>query len=243
MEEFMEKSAAVKDPAIAFAIQDKSSRLRRLKDPFSSLSHLIFAGVSLIAGVPLIIRAFFMSGLTNGMSMILFVFGLIGLYTASGVYHGLDLSESANKRLRKVDHSMIYVLIAGTYSPVCLVVLGFPKGVALFGVIWGLALAGILMALFWITCPKWLSALIYIFMGWLCVFAMGDIVASLPGGAFGWLLAGGIIYTVGGVIYALKLPLFTNMTKGFGNHELFHLFCIGGSLCHYIMMLVYVSVL
>ena len=75
----MEKSAAVKDPAIAFAIQDKSSRLRRLKDPFSSLSHLIFAGVSLIAGVPLIIRAFFMSGLTNGLSMILFVFGLIGL--------------------------------------------------------------------------------------------------------------------------------------------------------------------
>ncbi len=83
--------------------------------------------------------------------------------------------------------------------------------------------------------------MIYIIMGWLCVFMMGDIVAALSGGAFAWLLAGGIIYTVGGVIYALKLPLFNRMGKGFGNHELFHLFCIGGSLCHYIMMLVYVS--
>ena len=237
----MEKTAVLKDPSITRAMQDKAPRAFHLKDPFSSLSHLVFAGISLAAGVPLIIRAFTASGLMNGLSMLLFVLGLIGLYTASGVYHGLDLSEAANKRLRKIDHSMIYVLIAGTYSPVCLVVLDAAKGIPLFCVIWALALAGILMALFWITCPKWFSALIYILMGWLCVFAMGDIVSSLPAGAFAWLLAGGIIYTVGGVIYALKLPLFTRMTKGFGNHELFHLFCIGGSLCHYIMMLVYVS--
>lgn len=209
------------------------------KDPFSSLSHLIFAGVCVAAGLPLILRAFLVSGAKNGLSMLLFLFGLIGLYTASGVYHALDISESVNKRLRKIDHSMIYILIAGTYSPVCLIVLNSVKGYALFAVIWVLAIIGILQAAFWITCPKWFSAAIYILMGWLCVFAMGDIVAALSGGAFAWLLAGGIIYTVGGVIYALKLPLFHH--KGFGNHEFFHLFCIGGSLCHYIMMLVYVS--
>jgi len=211
------------------------------KDPFSSLSHLIFAGVCLAAGLPLIVRAFLLSGAQNGFSMLLFLFGLIGLYTASGVYHALDISEAVNTRLRKIDHSMIYILIAGTYSPVCLVVLDSPKGTILFAVIWALALIGILQAIFFITCPKWFSAMIYIIMGWLCVFAMKDIVAALSGGAFAWLLAGGIIYTVGGVIYALKLPLFNRMSKGFGNHELFHLFCIGGSLCHYIMMLVYVS--
>lgn len=237
----MEKTAVLKEPAISRAIHGKAPRAFRLKDPFSSLSHLIFAGISFAAGIPLIIRAFASSGLTNGLSMLLFVFGLIGLYTASGIYHGLDLSEAANKRLRKIDHSMIYVLIAGTYSPVCLVVLEASKGIPLFFTIWALALAGILMALFWITCPKWFSALIYIVMGWLCIFALGDIVAALPAGAFAWLLAGGIIYTVGGVIYALKLPLFNQMTKGFGNHELVHLFCIGGSLCHYIMMLGYIS--
>lgn len=223
---------------------DGSTKLPRtfhFKDPFSSLSHLIFAGICILAGFPLIIRAFILSGAQNGLSMLLFLFGLVGLYTASGVYHALDISEAINKRLRKVDHSMIYILIAGSYSPVCLIVLDSVKGTVLFTVIWILALIGIFQALFWITCPKWFSAMIYILMGWLCVFAMGDIVAALPAGAFAWLLAGGIIYTVGGVIYALKLPLFNHMGKGFGNHELFHLFCIGGSLCHYIMMLVYVS--
>lgn len=219
----------------------ENERKFHLKDPVSSLTHLVFAGASVLAGIPLVFRAFYFSGMAGGLSMLLFVFGLIGLYSASGIYHALDISDSVNKRLRKMDHSMIYILIAGTYSPVCLVVLDSAKGRLLFAVIWAVALIGIMQALFWINCPKWFSAMIYILMGWLCVFAMKDIVAALPYGAFLWLLAGGIIYTVGGVIYALKLPLFTHMNKHFGNHELFHLFCIGGSLCHYIMMLVYVS--
>lgn len=237
----MEKTIPMKNPALQGTIAKKESRQFHLKDPVSSLTHLIFAVIALLGGIPLVIRAFTSSGAINGLSMLLFVFGLIGLYSASGIYHALDISDSVNKRLRKIDHSMIYILIAGTYSPVCLVVLDSSRGRLLFAIIWALALIGILQALFWITCPKWFSAMIYILMGWLCVFAMKDIVSALPSGAFAWLLAGGIIYTVGGVIYALKLPLLTNMNKSFGNHELFHLFCIGGSLCHYIMMLVYVS--
>lgn len=238
----MSKASALQSTLIPTDYEDtKRPRAFHLKDPFSSLSHLIFAGVCAAAGIPLVIRAFVSSGALNGLSMLLFLFGLVGLYTASGVYHALDISETVNKRLRKIDHSMIYILIAGTYSPVCLIVLNSTKGSILFAVIWILALIGIFQALFWINCPKWFSAMIYILMGWLCIFALGDIVAALPAGAFAWLLAGGIIYTVGGVIYALKLPLFTRMSKGFGNHELFHLFCIGGSFCHYVMMLVYVS--
>ena len=210
------------------------------KDPFSSLSHLIFAGISLIAGIPLMICAYRAAGAFQAFAMFLFVLGLVGLYTASGIYHALDISPAVNKRLRKFDHSMIYVLIAGTYSPICLIVLHNKKGLLLLTVIWSLAVIGILFSLFWITCPKWLSSVIYILMGWMCVFAMSDIVHTLSGPAFTWLLTGGIIYTIGGVIYALRLPIFSHMKKGFGNHELFHLFCIGGSFCHYMLMLSYV---
>ena len=220
-----------------------AARTFHLKDPFSSLSHLIFSGICLVAGIPLIVRAFLSSGSINGLSMILFVLGLIGLYTASGIYHALDISPEVNKRLRKLDHSMIYILIAGSYSPVCLIALHSGKGTLLFIFIWILALAGILQALFWITCPKWVSAAIYILMGWMCLFAMNDIISALSPVAFYWLLTGGIIYTVGGVIYALKLPLFPKKAKGFGNHELFHLFCIGGSFCHYVLMYCYLSVM
>lgn len=221
-------------------MEKKRSTEFALKDPFSSLSHLIFAGISFLAGIHLIARGFEQGGKLTGLSMLLFVIGLVGLYLASGVYHALDISPAVNKRLRKVDHSMIYVLIAGTYSPLCLTVIKSPKGIILFIVVWSLALAGIILALCWIDCPKWMSSLIYILMGWTCIFAYSDIVAAFEPTPFAWLLAGGIIYTIGGVIYALRLKCLSPIVKGFGNHELFHLFCIGGSLCHYILMLYFV---
>ena len=92
-----------------------------------------------------------------------------------------------------------------------------------------------------VTCPKWLSSIIYIVMGWTCVLAFGSIFNALSADAFGWLLAGGLIYTIGGVIYALKLPIFNNKHKNFGSHEIFHLFCLGGSLCHFILMYSFVA--
>ncbi len=227
------------------SLKDKYTELKRegrgIKDPFSCLSHLIFAFIMIPASIPLLTRAAAYSGTVNVFSMSLFVCSMLALYLSSALYHGFDISEKANKVLRKLDHSMIYVLIAGTYSPVCLVVLNNTKGDVMFMIIWGLAFAGILLSILWINCPKWLSSIIYILMGWTCIFAFGDLMAKLPAPAFWWLLTGGIIYTVGGVIYALKLPLFTNMSKGFGNHELFHLFVIGGSVCHYMMMLLYVA--
>lgn len=134
---------------------------------------------------------------------------------------------------------MIFVLIAGSYTPVCVIVLNSRTGFSLLALVWGMAFAGILFKLCWVTCPKWVSSVIYIGMGWLCVLAFSDIYAALPTVPFLWLLIGGIIYTVGGVIYALKLPLLEKYIPGFGAHELFHVFVMGGSFCHFMCMYSY----
>ena len=170
-----------------------------------------------------------------------FILSMICLYGASTLYHTLNISPVINKRLRKLDHMMIFVLIAGTYTPVCLIVLGDHTGWNLLGLVWGIALVGIIINALWITCPKWFSSLIYIAMGWICILAISKIIAALPSGGFAWLLAGGIIYTVGGIIYALKLPIFNSRHRYFGSHEIFHLFVMGGSLCHYMMMYQFVA--
>ena len=170
------------------------------------------------------------------ISLSIFIGSMILLYAASTTYHTLDISEKWNKILRKIDHMMIFVLIAGSYTPVCLIVLGGKTGLSLFALVWGIAIAGIIIKAFWITCPKWFSSLLYIAMGWVCVLAFTQIINALSAKAFAWLLAGGIVYTAGGIIYALKLPIFNSKHKNFGSHEIFHLFVMGGSLCHFIFM-------
>lgn len=209
----------------------------RVKDPISALTHFIGFLASILFLPLLLIRG---AEHTDNewylVSLSIFMLSMIFLYGASTAYHTFDLGPRANKKLKKIDHSMIFVLIAGSYTPVCVMVLGGPQGLRLLVLVWGIALAGIIFKLFWVTCPKWLSSVLYIGMGWLCVLAFRDICLSLPFQAFLWLLIGGIIYTAGGVIYALKLPLLEKFIPGFGAHELFHLFVMGGSLCHYICM-------
>ena len=142
---------------------------------------------------------------------------------------------------QKMDHMMIFVLIAGSYTPICLNVIGGAYGMAFLALVWGIAAAGMLLKAVWITCPKWFSSLIYIGMGWICVFLFGRLLPLLSAQAFFWLFLGGIIYTAGGVIYALKLPIFNSRHRNFGSHEVFHLFVMGGSICHYIFMYYYVA--
>ena len=108
-------------------------------------------------------------------------------------------------------------------------------------IVWSIAAVGILIKACWITCPKWFSSIVYIGMGWVCLMGLPEILSSLSPSAFGWLLAGGIIYTVGGIIYALKLPIFNSRHQNFGSHEIFHLFVMAGSLCHYIVMYSFVA--
>ena len=213
----------------------------KLKDPGSSITHFIGMLMALFAATPLLIRASTNPDYVHVVSLAIFILSMILLYGASATYHALDLSEKANRILRKLDHMMIFVLIAGTYTPVCVIVLGGTVGYGLLALVWGIALAGILVKAFWITCPKWFSSILYIAMGWVCVLAFTQIITSLSAQAFGWLLAGGIIYTIGGIIYALKLPIFNSRHKNFGCHYIFHLFVMGGSVCHFVMMYCFVA--
>ena len=212
-----------------------------VKDPGSALTHFIGMIMAAIAALPLLAVAARHDSYHAVAAFAIFAGSMILLYAASTIYHTFNISEKMNKILRKADHMMIFILIAGTYTPVCMLVLGDRTGWLLLALVWGIAAVGILINALWITCPKWFSSLIYIAMGWVCVLAFGKIIAALPRQAFGWLLAGGIIYTVGGVIYALKLPIFNQKHRYFGSHEIFHLFVMGGSLCHYIMMYAFVA--
>ena len=210
----------------------------RAKDPGSAITHFIGMLCAIISAIPLLTKA---PDTLHFLSLGIFIGSMILLYAASTTYHTFDISEKANRILKKIDHMMIFILIAGSYTPVCLIVLGRKIGSNLFLLTWGIAILGIIIKGFWINCPKWFSSVLYIGMGWLCLLAFPQIIATLPSGGFYWLLAGGIIYTIGGIIYALKLPIFNSRHKNFGSHEIFHLFVMGGSLCHFICMYQYVA--
>ncbi len=212
-----------------------------IRDPGSALTHFIGMILAVFASVPLLIKAGISSGRLAFSALAVFMLSMILLYGASTAYHTANLTGKALRVLRKLDHMMIFVLIAGSYTPVCLIILGGESGYTLLALVWGIALAGILVMLFWITCPKWFSSAIYIAMGWVCVFVFGQLLSTLPFAAFALLLAGGILYTVGGVIYALKLPALNSLHKYFGSHEIFHLFVMAGSICHFMFMYLYVA--
>lgn len=211
-----------------------------VKDPGSAITHFIGMLMAVFAAVPLIIKAAHEPERICLVSIIIYAASLILLYAASTTYHTFDRSEKINTILKKIDHMMISVLIAGSYTPICLLVLKGKLGFTLLAIVWGIAIIGILIKAFWVYCPKWVSSVLYIGMGWTCVLAFTQILNSMSPAAFGWLLAGGIIYTIGGVIYALKLPIFNLKHKDFGSHEIFHLFVMGGSACHFVVMYAFV---
>lgn len=212
-----------------------------IREPGSAITHFIAMMMAVFATVPLLVKAGIQSGWENFLAMAIFMGSMILLYGASATYHSVDLTGRSLRVFRKLDHMMIFVLIAGSYTPVCLIVLGGKLGYTLLALVWGIAAVGMLVKACWITCPKWFSSVIYIAMGWVCVLVFGPLLKTLSVPAFLWLLSGGIIYTVGGVIYALKLPLFNAKHKFFGSHEVFHLFVMGGSICHFIFMYLYVA--
>ena len=215
-------------------------RNNKIKDPGSAITHFIGMLMSILAAFPLLIKT---EKAPNGIylvSAIIYISSMILLYAASTLYHTLNVSKKVNRILKKIDHMMISVLIAGTYTPICLLVLEKPLGYLLLLIIWSFAFIGILIKAFWVTCPKWFSSILYIAMGWTCVLAFAQLLEALPPAAFGWLLGGGIIYTVGGIIYALKIPVFEKIHKHFGTHEVFHLLVMGGSFCHFVFMYIFV---
>ena len=213
---------------------------KKLKDPGSAITHLIGMMMAVFAAFPLMLKAVQTRECVHVVSMAIFIISMILLYLASTLYHSIDVSPKVNRMLKKMDHLMIFVLIAGTYTPVCLLVLEKSVGIPLLLLVWAIAGAGILIKMCFINCSKWFSSVLYIAMGWLCALVFSSLLHAMSAQAFGWLLAGGIIYTVGGVIYALKLPLFNARHKNFGTHEIFHLFVMAGSMCHFIVMYCFV---
>lgn len=206
-----------------------------LREPVNALTHLSGAVLSLVGTIVLLCHTN-LSVLTI-TSIIIFGLSLIALYTTSGIYHLVYATDAILLKLRKLDHSMIFILIAGSYTPFCLLALEGAWQWSIITIVWILAIVGITLKMFWMTMPRWVSTGFYIGMGWIALFALKPLYASLSAGGFTFLLLGGLMYTIGGVIYGLKKP---NISKDFGFHEIFHIFVMLGSLCHYWAVLRYV---
>ncbi len=210
----------------------------RIREPLNALTHGAGILLSALGLVYLLMKA---SNSHSGLQLagaLVFGLSLIALYTASTLYHGLPVSPQVVQILRRVDHTMIYVLIAGTYTPICLITLKGVLGWSLFGIVWGLALAGIVLKLVWMGAPRWLSTLFYVALGWLAAFFIVPLFKALPLSGFIWLLTGGLLYTIGAVFYATK-PRWLKVWK-FGFHEVFHLFILLGSASHFLLVSRYV---
>ncbi len=212
---------------------------RYLREPLNSLSH--FAGV-LLSLVGLVVLLVLSRGEPwRTVSFTIYGGSTVLLYTASTLHHGLKLKERASRWLRRFDHAAIFAMIAGSYTPLTLVTLqggAAAWGWSLFGVVWGLAILGIVFKLFWREAPRWLSTGLYLMLGWLVVIALKPVSQTLPPGGLAWMAVGGLFYSVGAVIYALKRP---NPLPGvIGYHELWHFFVLTGSASHFFMMLFYV---
>jgi hemolysin III len=213
---------------------------RQVRDPMSGMTHGIGALLAVIGLIFLVERALHPFKPWHLITYIVFGVGLLALYTVSTLYHWLPLSEKGIRTLRKMDHMMIFVLIAATYTPFCLIPLRGPWGWSIFGTVWFLAVAGMLFKVFWIEAPRGIAAGMYVGMGWVAVVGAWPLVKTLQVGALFWLLAGGLSYSIGALIYALKRP---NPWPGwFGFHEVFHVLVILGSLCHFWAVYYYVSV-
>ncbi len=205
--------------------------------PWSAITHGIGAGLAVIGVIALLCRCYALGlSLTHVVTFAIYGFTMMVMYTASTLYHSINTTVKGRIGLKKFDHCCIYFLIAGSYTPICMVALSVDSnlGVTLCGIIWGITVAGTVLTLAWISAPRWLTAGIYIFMGWISVLAMGALVQALPTLGMVLLLGGGVLYTIGGVSYALKWPG-RNCPK-FGCHEIFHVFIVLGSVAHFMLM-------
>lgn len=209
------------------------------REPFNAISHLVGAVLSIGALLAMVIKAVYENlPLLHIVSVAIFGASLICLYTASTIYHSFKGNPDTIAFLRKLDHSMIFLLIAGSYAPFCLIALDGTLGWIVFILVAVLGISGILFKMVWFHSPRWLSTVIYIIMGWIIVLAVGPLAENLSATGLSLLVGGGIIYTVGGIIYGLK-PNFLSF-KHAGFHEIFHIFILLGSLCHFLAVYFYV---
>ena len=210
----------------------------RANDKVSFVTHFIGALLGVVGTVFVVAKPFLFSNIT-GLQLaaaIIFCTSLVALYSASAAYHYADETKEIRLMLRKVDHSMIYVLIAGTYTPVCLVVFTQPKGAYFCAGIWAVAIIGVILKILWINCPRIISVAIYLMLGWSILLDIPAISLFSFGGRL-FLILGGGFYSVGALIYGIKRP---NISAKFGFHEIFHIFVMLGSLMHFVMVALYI---
>lgn len=211
--------------------------ISKLREPINALTHLVAASLSVVGLIVLLYLGWdqplkAITFLVYGISMIL-------LFTASGLYHAIRANDSTIQIHRKFDHSAIYLLIAGTYTPICSY---FFQGFWQYGMIaliWFLAIIGIVIKLFIIKSPRWVSAGIYLMMGWLSIIGVQEIIRTMPIDAIVWLVMGGLMYTIGAIIYITKR--FDFKPGFFGFHEIWHIFVILGAFCHYFVILRFIA--
>lgn len=211
--------------------------LKKLREPVNGLTHFFAAIAAAIGLVALIVIGW--NNLVKEISLSIYGVSLILLFAASATYHMVKAGPKIIENLRKLDHSAIYILIAGTYTPICAIMFtGFWKW-GLLAIIWSLAVIGIVVKMFIINAPRWLTAGVYVVMGWLALAAISEMLRVLPIGAMGWLLIGGVTYTLGAVVYITKkLDFFPGK---FGFHEVWHIFVILAALAHFIAIAVYIA--
>lgn len=209
------------------------------RDPVSGLIHLVSAVLALGGTVLLLIAGG--SNPIKFISLIVYGLSLVTLFTASTLYHLVRMPDADTSRLRKFDHAAIYLLIAGTYTPICLNLLTGSLRWGFFALVWGFALAGVVVKLFVIKAPRWVTAGIYLVMGWLAIFVIKPLAVAMPPEGLAWMLAGGLFYTVGAVIYITKKIDF--IPGVFGFHEVWHVFVTLGAICHFIMIYRFVAMM
>jgi len=215
-----------------------SARERWDNDPTSAALHFAGAGLAVAGLVLMIVYAAMYGTAWHVVAFSVFGATMISLYAASAAFHFAPRQKAIRERLRRIDHSMIYILIAGSYTPICLIPLRGGWGWSIFGVVWGLAIAGVLYKLLVRDFSKVISTIMYLAMGWIAMIAFVPLVEALAGGAFWWLIAGGLLYSVGTVF--LGLDLIMPRKRWFGMHEIWHVFVMAGSFCHWWLMFRYI---
>jgi hemolysin III len=207
--------------------------IKKLREPVNSLTHWAGALLALIGLITLLIVGW--STPAKIISLTIYGISLIAMFSASATYHMVQVKDKMLEIFRKVDHAAIFFLIAGTYTPFCVNAFsGFWKW-GMLSIIWSLAAVGIIVKVFYIRAPRWLNAGIYLLMGWLCVGASGQLLATLPAWVLTWLIIGGVIYTLGAVVYITKI---FNFKPGvFGFHEMWHIFVLLAAAAHFVAVL------
>ena len=207
------------------------SCVKIFREPVNAISHMAGALASIVGLTLLVVFAAIKADAWHVVSFSIFGTSLVLMYTASFLYHGLKLSEKALLVFRRIDHIMIFAVIAGSYTPICLIPLRGPWGWSVFGAVWGIAVIGMGLKIFAMHVPRWISTLIYLAMGWLCMIAIFPLINALPPAGLFWLAGGGFFYSVGAIIYSLKKP--DPFPGTFGFHEIWHIFVLLGSACHF----------